>query len=171
MRILRRIAFTIIGIFVVLQFIRPGRNTMDTPSPHDINTRFAVPPEIQTVLRSSCYDCHSNNTRYPWYAEVQPVGWFLSDDIQNGKKHLNFSEFGRYTVRQQFIRLSDIIEQIDEEKMPLPAYLMIHTDARLSSAQKDLVIAWVRSAEDSIRAWYPPDSLAGPRRASRENRK
>ena len=160
MKLIRIIALVVGGMLVVIQFIRPDRNTSDGTSPHDIGTRFDVPQQVQTILRTSCYDCHSNDTRYPWYAEIQPVGWFLSDDIQKGKKELNFSEFGSYPVRRQFIKLNAIVEQIAEEKMPLPAYLLIHTNARLSTQQRDLITEWARAVEDSIRARYPADSLA-----------
>ena len=160
MRLVKRIMVVIVSVLVLIQFIRPKRNSAPGLSPTDISTKLEFPQEVQTILQNSCYDCHSDNTRYPWYAEVQPVGWLLSDDIQDGKKELNFSQFGSYTVRRQYIKLNNIIDQIKEEKMPLPKYLFIHTDARLSQEQRDIIIAWAKAVEDSIKARYPADSLA-----------
>ena len=160
MKSVKRISLVLAGIFVVVQFFRPPKNASEGLSPADISAKLEIPREVQTILRSSCYDCHSNNTHYPWYAEIQPVGWFLSNDIQDGKRQLNFSEYGGYIVRRQYIKLNDIIEQITEEKKPLPSYLLIHRDARLSPSQRTLVIEWAKAMEDSIRARYPADSLA-----------
>ena len=162
MKLIKRIVLVLAGIVVLIQFIRPPRNTSNGLSPDDVSSKLKIPPDVQSILQTACYDCHSNNTRYPWYAEVQPVGWFLNSDIKDGKGHLNFSEFGTYTVRRQYIRLNDIIEQMTEEKMPLPAYTLIHSDARLSPEQRNMVMDWARAMEDSIRAWYPADSLARP---------
>jgi hypothetical protein len=160
MRIVKGILTSVAAIFVIIQFIRPTKNVSDGLSPNDISVKYRIPHDIQSLIRSSCYDCHSNSTQYPWYAEVQPVGWFLNDDVQKGKKELNFSEFGSYPVRRQYIKLQGIIEQVTEEKMPLPAYLLMHPGAKLSQQKKDVIIAWANAMEDTIRAKYPPDSLA-----------
>lgn len=163
MRIIKRILVSLIAIFAIIQLIRPTKNISDGPSPNDISAKYRVPQDVQSLIHTSCYDCHSNGTRYPWYAEIQPVGWFLNDDVQEGKKELNFSEFSSYPVRRQYIKLQDIIEQVTEEKMPLPAYLLMHSDAKLSQEKKDRVIAWANAMQDTIRAKYPPDSLARKR--------
>ncbi len=160
MKAIKRILIVLAALLVIVQFIRPARNTSDGMPPYDISTKYGVPQEVQVILHTSCYDCHSNNTRYPWYAQVQPVGWFLQNDIQEGKGHLNFSEFCMYPARRQMIRLNDIIEQLTDEKMPLPSYLLIHTDARLSGQQRRLVIDWAEAMKDTIRARYPADSLS-----------
>ena len=90
MKLLKRSAFVLIGLFVVIQFIRPAQNTTEGTPATDVCTQFNVPPDIKSVLHTACYDCHSDNTRYPWYAEVQPVGWWLTSHIKEAKRHLNF---------------------------------------------------------------------------------
>lgn len=160
MKIAKRVAVAVLGIAVILQFIRPAKNVAEGPQVADISTAFNVPPDVLSMFHTSCYDCHSNTTRYPWYAEVQPVGWLIDSDVQGGKRHLNFSDFGTYPLRRQFIKLQQIGEQVDGEEMPLPKYLLMHADARLSSEQRERVVAWTTEATDVMKATYPPDSLA-----------
>jgi len=159
MKIFKRILFVLAGLFVILQFIRPPRNVSDSASTNDITSRFSVPPDVQNTLHTSCYDCHSNATRYPWYAEIQPVGWWLNSHIQEARRELNFSEFAGYQPRRQFIKLEQIVEQVSDNEMPLPSYLIIHTDAKLSQEQKEMLIAWTNAMRDSMKAMYPVDSL------------
>lgn len=102
---------------------------------------------------------HSNSTRYPWYAEVQPVGWWLNNHIEQGKRELNFSEFAGYCLRRQYRKLEDMVDQLNEGEMPLPSYLIIHTDAKLSREQKDGFVAWVNARRDTMKTNYPADSL------------
>jgi hypothetical protein len=160
MKIAKRIALVLAGACIILQFIRPTKNIADGPQTSDITTAVSVPSDVLTMLRSSCYDCHSNSTQYPWYAEVQPVGWLLNYDIQEGKKRLNFSEFATYPIRRQFIKLQQIGEQVDGEEMPLPKYLLMHADAKLSPEQREQIVGWTNAMTDSMKATYPPDSLA-----------
>ena len=163
MKILKRIVFVLAGLLIigllVLQFFRPPGNTSDGDSANDISTRLSVPQDVERILRTSCYDCHSNSTMYPWYAEIQPVGWWLNSHIQAARKDLNFSEFAGYTIRRQFIKLQQIGQQVSEGEMPLPSYLLIHTDAKLSQGQVERLLAWTSAMRDSIKTRYPPDSL------------
>jgi len=158
-KIFKRILLIILILFVAIQFIRPAKNTSEGINPHDISTRYPVPDSIQAILKVACNDCHSNNTRYPWYAEIQPVGWWLSGHIKDGKRALNFSEFTSYRIRKQFHRMDDINEQLKEDEMPLGSYTIIHKDAVLTPAQKNALLNWTSAIKDSIRAHYPPDSL------------
>ncbi|MEW6510789.1 MAG: heme-binding domain-containing protein [Bacteroidota bacterium] len=145
--------------FIVIQFIRPERNTPSSPTAEAAPAPLPIPDEVRQVLQTSCFDCHSNTTRYPWYAEIQPVGWWLAGHIRNAKQELNFDEFSAYPARRKFAKLRQIEEQITEGEMPLPAYTIIHRDAILPTEKKELLIAWTRAVEDSLRAAYPPDSL------------
>lgn len=154
---------------IVIQFIRPAKNVSTTEVAQSVTQAFRVPDTVQTILRRSCYDCHSNNTVYPWYAEVQPVGWWLNSHIQNGKRHVNYDEYATYRPIRQFIRFKDLIEQIRTDEMPLPSYLLIHRDAKLSSREKELLIRWSTAMMDSMRTKYPPDSLKFRFRGSRGN--
>jgi hypothetical protein len=163
MKVAKGIGLALACLLLVIQLIRPTKNIADGPQTGDISTRFSIPPDVLHMLQTSCYDCHSNTTRYPWYAEFQPVGWLLNSDIQGGKNHLNFSEFATYPLRRQFIKLHQIGEQVDGEDMPLPKYLLMHAEAKLSPEQRERLVAWTTAMTDSMKAMYPPDSLAKPK--------
>lgn len=145
-------------ILVVIQFIHPARN-QSNDNTNSITTRYAVPEPVMAVLKTSCFDCHSNNTVYPWYANIQPVAWLLADHINDGKRHLNFSEFTKRKIAVQNHKLEEVIEEVKEGEMPLYSYTWIHKDAILTQAQKDLLISWAQTTMDGIKAQYPADSL------------
>src|SRR6476659_8641049 len=109
-KVLKRILIILLIIFVLIQFIRPEKNRSEGKGPNDISTLYPVPDSVESILKVACYDCHSNNTRYPWYAEIQPVAWWLNGHIVDGKKDLNFSEFAKYRIRKQYIKFEQIIK-------------------------------------------------------------
>lgn len=158
-KILKRTFQILLVAFIVIQFFRPAKNKAEGINKNDISTLYPVPENVQSILKTSCYDCHSNNTVYPWYAEVQPVAWWLDKHIQDGKKDLNFSEFADYRIRRQYKKLEEINELVKEGEMPLESYLWVHKDAKLDQQQKLLLATWVQSVRDTIKAAYPPDSL------------
>lgn len=151
-KLLQRVALVLLVVFVAMQFIRPEKNVSHGEQPNDIATRFSVPEDIRTMLRTSCYDCHSNSTRYPWYAEIQPMGWWLNSHITEGKKHLNFSEFGARPLTWQLRKLEEIGEVVREGEMPLPSYLIVNRDAALSSQQKERLISWSEELRQRLSA-------------------
>jgi hypothetical protein len=159
LKTLKRTLLGLVGVLVIIQFIRPARNISAGDSPNHITTKFAVPQDVQTILQTSCFDCHTNNTRYPWYFNLEPVGWLLNSHIQDGKRQLNFSEFAGYRLRRQYRRFEDIAAQVSEGDMPIPSYLLIHTDAKLSQEQKEKLIAWANLMRETMKARYPADSL------------
>ena len=128
----------------------------------DISTVVHVPADVQGVLKTACYDCHSNHTKYPWYTNIQPVGWWLQDHIEEGKSHLNFQDFanlkpregGRFKTTEalQDHKLEEITEMVKEDEMPLKSYSLIHTDAKLTDAQKQMLLVWVDSARAELKA-------------------
>lgn len=145
--------------FIVIQFFRPAKNTAEGISNNDISKIYAVPADVQSILKTSCYNCHSNNTVYPWYAEIQPAAWWLADHVKEGKKELNFSEFASYRIGRQYRKLEEINGEVKEDKMPLESYLWIHKNSKLSEQQKLTLANWVTSVRDTIKANYPADSL------------
>jgi hypothetical protein len=150
--------------FVVLQFFRSKKNISEGTSANDITTKYAVPADVMASLQNSCYDCHSNNTKYPWYNNIQPIAWWLADHIEEGKKELNFNEFASYRIGKQFRKLEEINGEIEDGAMPLISYTLIHGDAKLSPAQKTSIANWVNVLRDSIKAQYPEDSLKRPKK-------
>jgi hypothetical protein len=159
LKALKRIFLGLVGVLVIIQFFHPSRNISAGNSPNHITARFTVPQDVQTILQTSCYDCHSNNTRYPWYFNIQPPAWLMNSHIQDGKKRLNFSEFSGYRLRRQYSKFEAIATEVSEGGMPLPSYLLIHTDAKLSQEQKEKLVAWTNVMRDTMKARYPADSL------------
>lgn len=159
MKVLKRILIIILIIFALIQFIRPPKNKSQGISDKDISTLYPMPDSIKSILEVACNDCHSNNTRYPWYAEIQPVAWWLNDHVIEGKKALNFSEFTKYRIRKQYIKFDEINELVKDNQMPLESYTWIHKDAKLNKQQKLAIMNWTTTIRDSIRLQYPPDSL------------
>ena len=116
----------------------------------DFFKTFDAPNNVQQLLKNSCYDCHSNNTNYSWYHKIQPVSWLLENHIEAGKKELNFSEFGEYSKRRQKSKIKSAISQIEENKMPLLTYTLIHKKAKLSASDKKLMTKWLTQFRDSL---------------------
>ena len=143
---IKRIVLIAVGFFILLQCWQPARNQDNGQAPTVHFTQvYNVPPEVQNILQTSCYDCHSNNTKYPWYSWVQPARMLMENDIKKGKSNLNFSEWGNYSTRKQANKLSRITKQIKQGAMPLSSYTLIHQNARLSESQKQEVITWINS--------------------------
>jgi mono/diheme cytochrome c family protein len=152
---IKKAFLVLVAVFLIIQLIRPAKNLSPAPDPQDITTKVAVPAEVQRVFSKACYDCHSDHTRYPWYAEVEPVGWWLASHIHDGKRHLNFSEFGAFNAKAAERKLKQIARNVDNRAMPLPSYTWIHRDAILTDAEIKLIDDWVEAARTQI-APKPP---------------
>lgn len=137
-------------LFVAAQFIRPAKNISIAADTADISTKFTVPPAVKQVLQKACYDCHSNRTRYPWYAEIQPVGWWLAKHVNDGKVHLNFSEFATYSSKRTADKFDQISDEVSQQAMPLPSYKWGHPEARLTAAEMKLLTDWADTLHDEI---------------------
>ncbi|BAP31741.1 uncharacterized protein CHSO_2704 [Chryseobacterium sp. StRB126] len=143
---IKRIFLGLILIFLIIQVIQPVRNIDYGQVPSsDISKVYRIPGNVQSILRASCYDCHSNGTNYPVYAYIQPLSFFLENHIKEGKKELNFSEWGLYSKRKQTHKLESIENQIKQRKMPLSSYLYLHHDAKLSDEEIKEVVDWIES--------------------------
>ena len=135
------IVFIILIIMVGIQFIPTIINKQSINYSKDFVTIYQVPKEISALLKTSCYDCHSNNTVYPWYSKFQPMNMFMSQHIEEGKDKLNLSEFGEYSDRRKKSKLKSMISQIKDDEMPLSSYTLLHWDASLSeNDKKDILI-------------------------------
>lgn len=148
MKLLKITGLVLLVILVGLQFFPTGANHSTTVPSTDFVKTYETPEQVAQILRTSCYNCHSNNTDYPWYSRVQPVGWLLEDHINKGKEVLNLSEFGSYSGRKQQSKLTSIISQIEDDKMPLPAYIFIHREARLSKEKKKTLLDYLRTLQE-----------------------
>jgi hypothetical protein len=161
----KKIILGFLALLFVIQFIRPAKNNSDE-HPQDISSRYFIPAEINSILSVACKDCHSNKTNYPLYAEVQPIGWWLNKHVNDGKDELNFSTFTKLRLAVQNHKLEELIKLVKEHEMPLPSYtyLGLHSEAKISQAQRELIMQWATKQMDSLKANYPPDSLVMKRR-------
>ena len=150
-KIIKKILIIGFVIFLLMQLYQPARNL---GYEQDLTTNFTkvynVPKKVEIILRTSCYDCHSNNTNYPWYSYIQPVRMVMESHINEGKENLNFNEWGNYSSRKQNNKLDRIAKQIQSNEMPLASYTLIHKNATLSATQKKEVLDWINKIEDSI---------------------
>ena len=164
MKIFKKVLIVLLVLFIIIQFFRPEKNVQTTISSNDIVAHMAVPVNVQNILYKACYDCHSNNTTYPWYAEVQPAAWWLDDHIKEGKKELNFNEFASFRLRRQFHKLEEITEVVKSKEMPLESYTVIHSDADLTQEERETLVSWAGATMETMRAKYPMDSLMAPKK-------
>lgn len=156
---LKKILLFLLAAFVIIQFIHPKKNKAAGKQPNYIGNIYPVPADVKTILEKACNDCHSNNTRYPWYSHLQPVDWWLNKHVREGKRNLNLDEYTHRPLRYQYHKLEEIAEQVKEGGMPLNSYTWTHKDARLTEAEKKLLIGWADALRDSMKARYPVDSL------------
>ncbi len=143
---IKKIAWFGLIIFLLMQCYQPARNIgYEQYFLSNFTEVYKVPKNIETTLRTSCYDCHSNNTNYPWYSYIQPIRFFMDGHINEGKKELNFNEFGNYSKRKQETKLDRIEKQIKKDEMPLSSYTLIHRNAILTTTQKEDIINWINT--------------------------
>lgn len=142
----KKIGLGLLIILLGIQLIRPEKNTGPADTPMDITHAMVVPDNVRHLLKTSCYDCHSNHTAYPWYTNINPVGWWMNQHVVEGKDELNFSEFARYNPKKADRKLKEIAEQVQEHEMPLSSYTLIHTDAELNPEQIKLITDWVKTS-------------------------
>ena len=151
----KKILIWAVVLLAAIQFIHPAKNISTEISA----AKIIAPAEVEQILKTSCNDCHSNNTIYPWYNNIQPVAWWLNHHVDEGKHELNFDEFAAYKPRKQYHKMEELEEMVNEDEMPLPSYLLVHKDAVLNAQQKELLIDWSKSIRADLEAKYPKDSL------------
>ncbi|MVO08072.1 hypothetical protein GOQ30_02690 [Flavobacterium sp. TP390] len=150
MKISKIILLILLIVFVGIQFIPTKRNQSESVPNTDFMIVNNVPNNIKATLQTSCYDCHSNNTSYPWYNTVQPVAWFLENHIEEGKSELNFSEWDNYSNRRKKSKLKSIVSQIKDNKMPLSSYTFIHKEAVLDNTKRQEILNYISELKDSL---------------------
>lgn len=156
---IKKILLVLLAALIVIQFIHPKKNNIEGPQPNYIGNIFNIPEDVKTILAKACNDCHSNNTRYPWYANLQPVHWWLENHIKEGKKKINYDEFTHRPLRYQYHKMEETIEMVKEGEMPLNSYTWTHKDAKLTDEEKSKLTGWAQSVMDTMKARYPIDSL------------
>ncbi len=158
-KVLKIILVVLIIVFIAIQFIRPAKNSGEEIAANEITAKFDVPENVQQILKVSCYDCHSNTTKYPWYWHMEPGALILSNHFNDGKKEVNFSIFSTYPAARQYKKFKEIGEQVKQGEMPLSSYTLLHRDAVLTQEQKQVIVDWAANSMKEMEAKYPPDSL------------
>ncbi|MCD9189585.1 MAG: heme-binding domain-containing protein [Pyrinomonadaceae bacterium] len=149
-KILKIVALVLLIGFVVIQFIRPDFTNPPVNAADTLENSTQLPENVKQILHRSCADCHSNETKYPWYSKVQPSAWFLKDHIDEGRHELNFSVWNTYEPRRKKRKLDEICEQIEAREMPLPSYLWIHGDAKMSDEDIKTLCDWTKAESAKI---------------------
>jgi hypothetical protein len=137
-------------IFIVLQFFGPDQTLPDADPAKDFLANTNPPQEVATIIKSACYDCHSYQTKYPWYASIEPLSWWLQDHIEHGRDEFNMSTWTDYSTSRADHKLEEAIEYVEEEEMPLPSYTWIHGDARLTDQQREELTNWFASLREQL---------------------
>lgn len=132
-------------IIIIIQFIPVPINDSSEIPDEDFILTENPPMEIAVILKNSCYDCHSNRTRYPWYGSISPVSWWIKSHVDEVKDELNFSKWGNYKTKKKNHKLKEIIEELEEKKMPLDSYLITHGDARIDEVEFTLIKNWIET--------------------------
>lgn len=146
-----KVTFIVIAAFlIVIQFFRIDRTNPPVEAANTMENTIAVPPDIDMILARSCNDCHSNKTIYPWYTNIQPVAWWLRDHINDGRRHLNMSEFGTYNAKKKKHKLEEICEMVEGGAMPLASYTWMHGDAVLADSEKKALCDWAKQEAEKI---------------------
>jgi hypothetical protein len=144
-RVLRWVLWISLAAFLLLQL----KQVEHTNPP--VRSEVEAPAEIKAILRRSCYDCHSHETRWPWYSWVAPASWFIAEDVEEGRDEMNFSDWPRLDPEEQEEIREEIREQVVDGEMPLPKYLLLHPRARLSGADQEALLRWTKRAAGGSR--------------------
>lgn len=143
---MKKVLLGLLVVFILMQMIRPNKNDSRNDINH-ISTVINVPNQVQEILKTSCNDCHSNFTNYPWYSEIAPVSWYLASHVNDGKKHMNLSDWTIYNKNQQDHILKDFEEVVETHEMPLKSYLILHKEAEMTAEQYEILMNWVKSID------------------------
>lgn len=143
----KKIIVALLVVLILIQFVRVDKKNPPVELQNDFITLTNPPDEISILLKTACYDCHSNETEYPWYFNLAPVSWWAKDHINDGRKHLNYSIWGTYKPERQTHKLEEMYSEVEEREMPLSSYTIVHGDAKLTSGQITALTEWLKTAK------------------------
>ena len=150
MKLLKKILLLLLIVFVIAQFFGPEKNEGDLTSVEPFLTETNPPEDVKLLLKESCFDCHSDNTRYPWYNSITPVNYWMADHVKHGKGDFNVSEWSTASLKKRDHKFEELIEMVEKEEMPLPSYTWTHSEAKLTEGQRASIVAWGKK----VRAMY-----------------
>jgi len=149
-KILKYIFGVVLVSLIIIQFINRPERVHEAVNDNDIINTLEIEGPIATLLKSACYDCHSDQPRYPWYASVAPISWRIAEHIEHGRDELNFSKWATYSARRRDHKLEEMIEEVEEGHMPLPGYVRMHHEARLDKEQIASLKTWINTEREKI---------------------
>lgn len=135
----------LLGLLVIIQFFRIEQNNPPITEEEQFSKVESVPANVLSIFQRACYDCHSNETQWPWYADVAPVSWIVGDHVQEAREEMNFSEWGSFSLEKRDHKLEEIIEEVSEGEMPERAYAAWHPEALISPADTSIMFSWIRT--------------------------
>lgn len=141
----KKIAFIVLVVLILIQAIRIDKTNEPVNQASDFIIATQAENEIAGILKTSCYDCHSDEATYPWYTNIAPVSWWIKHHINEGREHLNFSKWGTYSAKKADHKLEECVEMINEDEMPMGSYTIMHSEAKLSIVQKEKLVAFFNS--------------------------
>ena len=147
MKILKKLLISILIVLAIAQFFGPEKNDGDLATVTSFLVETNPPQDVKKILKTTCFDCHSAKSTYPWYNAITPVNYWLDEHIQDGKKHLNFSKWNTYSLKKKEHKMDELHEEVEEGEMPLNSYTWTHSEANLSPAQIAAVVAWGKKVQ------------------------
>ncbi|MBW8361096.1 MAG: heme-binding domain-containing protein [Kaistella sp.] len=141
---MKKVLVVLLVIFVIIQFFRIDKTNPPSTPKMDFLAIKNTPESTAKLIRAGCYDCHSNESKYPWYSNVQPLAWFLQDHIEEGRSHLNFSTFATYETKRQAHKLDEAVEMLEKREMPLESYILGHPEAKFTDVQYAEMISYFK---------------------------
>lgn len=144
---IKRILLGLVIALVISQFFQIDKTQPPSDGNADFMALLSPPADVAAILKTSCYDCHSYKTEYPWYTSVAPISWWIGHHIKEGREHLNFSEWGTYSDKRKKHKLAECWEEVEKSEMPLNSYLWVHKEAKLSEEQATILINWFKAKE------------------------
>lgn len=151
-RKLKWIFAALVAVFALLQLTNPTRTNPPVTPGHDLMATNAPPPQIAALLHAACYDCHSDETRWPWYSHIAPVSWLVVSDVKHGREHMNLSDWPRELPERAAKRLGRISEELGYKDMPPAKYTLMHPEARLTADQRQQLIHWADQEAARLKA-------------------
>ncbi|MFY9243034.1 MAG: heme-binding domain-containing protein [Polaribacter sp.] len=147
MKIVKKIGLVVLLIFIIAQFFRPEKNDGNINTVNAFVAETNPSEEVLNIMKTSCFDCHSSKTNYPWYNNITPVNYWLEDHIADGKKHLDFSKWSEYSLKKKEHKMDELHEEVEKKEMPLDSYTWVHSEANLTPEQIDAIVTWGKKVQ------------------------
>ncbi len=150
MKVVKRLGWVVLFVLIGIQFVPVEYENPAENSLHTFESTMNPPTEIMSLMKKACYDCHTYQTKWPWYSKIAPVSWLIEHDVTEGRRHLNLSVWANYSVSKKVKKLSEIAGELNEKNMPMPIYITMHAEADLTDADRKKIANWVEDQSDKL---------------------